>query len=96
MVAPTLCAAVQMPMATARSRLSENTTRMMATVDAMIMAAPMPRTTREAISCAVEEDRPAAAEASPKSAKPPRTMRLRPIRSPRVPQVTRSAARVSE
>ena len=86
---PTPLVPAQMPMARWRSAWSRNMSVMIASVEGIIMAPPMPMLARAAISRPTEPENAAQVEPAAKAARPARNTRLRPIRSARLP-ATRS------
>jgi hypothetical protein len=93
---PPAAAAVQMPMASARSRSSAKTVRRIASVEGMIIAPPMPSSARAAMSCSGDSETAPNTDAPAKRTNPMHNSRRRPTRSPRVPIATSSPARTSE
>ncbi len=93
--APTAATALQMPMASARSRRSGKTCRRIDKVAGMIIAPPTPSSARAAMSTWALSARAAMAEATPNSAYPRSRIRLRPTRSPSVPNRISSEAQTS-
>ena len=83
---PRPATADHMAMALARSAGTVKTFVRMDSVAGMIAAAPIPITTREAMSSPAELDMAASAEPSPKTTRPPARVRCRPMRSPRLPK----------
>lgn len=65
---------------------------MIATVEGMISAAPMPMLARAAISIPTEPENAAQVEQAAKATRPERKTRLRPIRSARLPETSISPA----
>lgn len=84
---------VHTPMARPRSP-SGKVEVMTARVTGMIIAAPTPLSRRAASMTSAEVASPAAAAATPKTARPVISTGLRPHRSPSAPSGSRSAARV--
>lgn len=81
--------------AKARSLASVKTLRRIDRVDGMMAAPPTPRRARAAMTCQASVENTAISEATEKIAKPVRSSRLRPQRSPRAPAVTSSPDRAS-
>ena len=77
------------PMARCRSAGSWNMSVMIASVEGIIMAPPIPMLARAAISMLTEPENAAQVEPAAKAIRPVRNTRLRPIRSARLP-MTRS------
>jgi hypothetical protein len=75
---PTPAVAAQMPIAVARSRSSVNTLTSSESVAGMMNAAPAPITARAAISASTPPAYAAAADATPNTASPASSVRLRP------------------
>ena len=86
---PTPLVPAQMPIARCRSAGSRNISVMIASVEGIIMAPPMPMLARAAISMSTEPEKAAQVEQAAKATRPARNTRLRPIRSARLP-ATRS------
>ncbi len=82
----------QTPIANARSRGATNMLLMSARVDGISVAPAIPSAARAAISIGAEGEKAAAIEAAAKAAAPIIRSRRRPMRSPRVPMVTRKPA----
>ena len=61
-------------------------------VDGARVAPAIPSSARLAISCSALVDSAASTDTTPKAAAPSSSSRRRPIRSPRVPMVTRNPA----
>ena len=83
---PRPATADHMAIALARSAGTVKTLVRMESVAGMIAAAPIPITTRQAMSSPAEVDMAARAEPSPKTTRPPARVRWRPMRSPRLPK----------
>ncbi len=79
-------------MARRRSAGSGKTSTTIDRVAGMIRAAPTPSAPRASISCRGLSDIAAAKEATPKTTRPAVSTRLRPKRSPRLPEVSNSPA----
>ncbi|GAA2886137.1 hypothetical protein GCM10020220_090420 [Nonomuraea rubra] len=93
--APTAAIADHTPRAFARSAGSVNRFRIMDSVDGMIMAPPTPSSARTAITSSGLPAASTASEASPNTANPVISIRLRPHRSPSALTVTSSPDRTS-
>ncbi len=87
MAAPPAKAAVQMPMARARSAGCGNMLAISERLAGIRVAPPMPISARAPMRNAAFGAKAAATEAMPKTAAPISRMRRRPIRSPRLPMV---------
>ena len=88
--APT--APAQVPIALPRS-CGGNTTVMMASVVGSTAAPPTPMTARKPMSIGAEPEKAHIADANPNRMSPMRSTFLRPMRSPRTPQVNSSEAK---
>ena len=89
---PSPVVAAHMLIARCRSRGSRYMSVMMDRVDGIISAPPMPIPARAAISRPTDPENAAPAEPTANSARPARYVRLRPIRSARLPAVSSSPA----
>ena len=94
--APAAAIALQRPIASVRSRGTSKTERMIASVEGMIVAPPMPMSTRAAINASADGAKAASAEATPNSAHPASRTRRRPRRSLSAPADTSKPASTSE
>ena len=92
MAPPAEKAVIQIPMATERCLGSWNRLKISDRVDGARVAPAIPSSALAAISCPGLVDRAARIESTPKAAAPISSSRRRPIRSPRVPMVTRNPA----
>ncbi|MGI3201496.1 hypothetical protein ACRJ4W_29935 [Streptomyces sp. GLT-R25] len=82
---PTTDVVPQIPIATPRSRSSSKVSRISASVEGIIVAAPTARKARAVISIPGEDAKAAIVDAAPKTTRPARKSRLCPTRSPSVP-----------
>ena len=89
---PTPLVPAQKPIARCRTAGSWNMSVMMASVDGMISAAPMPMLARAAISMPTEPENAAQVDPAANAASPARNVRFRPIRSARLPATSSSPA----
>ena len=89
---PTEKAVIHTEMATVRCRGSRNMLRISDRVEGATVAPASPSRARAAISIATLAAQAASSEVAPKAAAPISSSRRRPMRSPRVPMVTRDPA----
>ena len=89
---PRPATADHMAIALARSAGTVKTLVKMESVAGITAAAPIPITTRQAMSSPGEVDKAASAEPRAKTTRPPARVRCRPMRSPRLPNVRSSPA----
>jgi len=87
---------IHAPSAVCIWRGSGNMLRISAIVDGPSVAPAIPSSARVAISISALVENAAATDATPKAAAPMSSSRRRPIRSPRVPIVTRKPAIMKE
>ena len=92
---PAPLVAAQNPIARWRSCTSAKVLVMIASVEGMMSAAPMPMLARAAISMPTEPETAAQVEPAAKATRPARNVRLRPIRSPRLPATSSRHAKTS-